>query len=264
MKLFKSNGIPILCYHSIDPSNSVISVAPTTFAKHIKYLRENQFQSISLHDVTDFVIKRKEIPGKSVCIVFDDGYENNYTHAFPILKESDFKATIFVATKHCGKINDWTDQHSSIPRLPMLTWRNISEMSNHGIEFGSHTQNHVNLTQMGLKKAQEELIGANKEIEDHIGIKVEFASYPFGSYNNEIKEIVKSTFKAIVSTRMGKVHFGCDLHALRRINPASQIFKKLPIKITFSKSFDNYILIKSVADNFRKFLVKPMPTEAKI
>ncbi|NIQ16060.1 MAG: polysaccharide deacetylase family protein, partial [Candidatus Dadabacteria bacterium] len=243
--MYDPSGIPVLCYHSIDPSNSVISVSPESFAAQMRHLKKLGYQSISLNEIVNYVHKGVSNFNRPIGIIFDDGYRNNYTKAFPVLQEVGYTATIFVTTGYCGKFNEWGAQNNSIPRLPMMTWEEISEMSRNGIEIGSHTKSHPKLAELDELKAREELIGAKKQIEDHIGREVEFASYPFGSFNDEVKQVAKTAFKAVVSTRVGKVRVGSDVHALERINTSGKLFKMLPPKIIFSGSLDYFITLKN-------------------
>ena len=242
------SGLPILCYHSIDRSGSPVSLAPQVFADQMAYLRAHGYQTVTLHDVVEYAKNGYSSVARPVCIVFDDGYKNNYTEAFPVLQEKGFSATIFVTTDYCGKSNSWGQQHGSIPSLSMMVWEEIVEMSRHGIEFGSHTKSHPKLAEIDGKKAHEELEGAKAELENHLGRKVEFASYPFGSFNDEVKTLAQSLFKAVVSIRLGKVQQGSDLHALERINAASKLFQSLPVWVALGGGANYYLAMKNCID----------------
>lgn len=248
MAVSQSSGLPILCYHSIDVSGSPVSVDPKSFADQMAYLLRQGYQAVTLHDVVEYAQNGHTSVKRPVCIVFDDGYKNNYTEAFPVLHKVGFSATIFVTTDYCGKLNKWSPQHKSIPSLPMMSWEEMVEMSRHGIEFGSHTKSHPKLAEIDAKMAREELEGAKEELEHHLGEKVEFASYPFGSFNGEVKTLAESLFKAVVSTRLGKVQLGSDIHALERINASSKLFKLIPCQMTFSTHFDGYLMLKKLID----------------
>lgn len=248
MAVSQSSGLPILCYHSIDMSGSPVSVDPRSFADQMEYLRKQGYQTVTLHDVVEYAQNGHTSVKRPVCIVFDDGYKNNYREAFPVLDQAGFSATIFVTTDYVGKTNSWDAQHVSIRTLPMMSWEEIVEMSRHGIEFGSHTKSHPKLAEIDVKMAREELVGAKEELEHHIGKKVEFASYPFGSFNGEVQTLAESLFKAVVSTRLGKVHLGSDIHALERINAASNLFQWLPVPVAMAGSFNYYLAMKHGID----------------
>ena len=210
------------------------------------YFKEKKYTTISPWEVVKCIQNGGNFPEKRFLIAFDDGYKNNYTDAFPILKECNFSAVIFLTTSHCGKINDWPYQHNSIPRLPMLSWKEIKEMSSYGIEFGAHTQNHPRLTEVSICKAKDEIIRSKIEIEEKLDKPVDFFSYPFGSYDARVREVVMTMFKGAISNRAGKVHAKSDAYALERINATSQLFKLIPFEVLFLGSFDYYLFLKKI------------------
>ena len=161
--MYYPDSLPILCYHSIDGSNSVVSVAPKSFGAQMRYLKSKGFQTLPLKEIVEYTQYGTTSVAKPIGIVFDDGYTNNYTDAFPILQEVGFQATIFLVTNYCGKLNEWGPQHESIPLLPMMTWEEIKEMSRHGIEFGSHTMSHPKLAEVSTEQALSELVGPRKK-----------------------------------------------------------------------------------------------------
>ena len=163
-----NDRIPILMYHSIDESGSVISVSPSKFKDHMRALRRQGFQTISLSKVVECIHAGRKFPEKSVAITFDDGFKNNYSVAFPILKELDFMATIFLVSGQCGKINQWDRQTKNIPRLDLLSWDEIIEMADNGIEFGAHTVNHADLSNLSFNKAAEEITRSKSKIQERL------------------------------------------------------------------------------------------------
>lgn len=245
-----SEGFPVLTYHSIDDSDSVISVPVATFDKHIRFLREKGYKSYSLIEAINYVKRGAELPPEGIVITFDDGYENNYKEAFPILQEYGYTATIFLTTGHSGKTNNWGSQHPSIPELSMLSWEEIREMSRHGIEFGAHTQNHVNLEEVNIDIARKEILESKDDIQMRIDRPVELFSYPFGCFNKEIQNITRTVFRGAISNNPGKINYRSDIYALERINATGKIFKSLPINILNLGSFNFYLKLKKYFDKY--------------
>ncbi len=192
--MYYPDSIPILCYHSIDGRDSSVFMDPRSFAAQMRYMKRKGFTTLSLEEIVNYTRDGTASDGKPIGIVFDDGYKNNYTEAFPVLQEVGFQATIFLAINYCGKVNDWRSQHKSIPLLPMMTWEEVKEMSRHGIELGSHTMSHPKLAEVPTEQALAELVGAKEEIENHVGREVAFASYPFGSFNDRVRGFAQSVF----------------------------------------------------------------------
>ncbi|MDN5301285.1 MAG: hypothetical protein PWQ60_799, partial [Thermoanaerobacteraceae bacterium] len=134
--------IAVLAYHHIIPgqlpkgatSRAVIPLSE--FEAQMKYLYDNGYYTASLKDVEDFIYHKKALPEKTVLITFDDGYESNFVYAFPVLKNYNFKATIFLI----GKSIVQKEEPFNPNRLSMLSIREIKEMLDSGlVEFGSHT-----------------------------------------------------------------------------------------------------------------------------
>ncbi len=237
-------SIPVLTYHSIDDSGSVVSVSPHKFKEQMDYLKKKGYRTISPDEIVESIEKKRGLTDKTILITFDDGYKNNYTDAFPILRENGFTAIVFLTTEHCERNNDWDGQHPSIPVLPMLSWDEIREMDQYGIEFGAHTQTHCRLAEVNIDRARSELTGSKKEIEEKLGKPVSFFAYPFGSFNEEVREAVSCYFKGAISTMPGKVNYKSDVFALERVNAAGKIFKVLPFEILFMGSMNVYLILK--------------------
>src|SRR5438874_2136640 len=98
--------LPILMYHSIDSSGSVISISKKKLSEHLQILRKNAIEVISLRDALQLLGKNLPAEKKAV-LTFDDGFENFYTDAFPLLAESQIPATVFLVTDYCAKTNQW-------------------------------------------------------------------------------------------------------------------------------------------------------------
>ena len=153
---------PILTYHSIDHSGSVLSVTPEKFLSHMTVLADSGYRIVSLHEVASCLQNQQPFPVKAAALTFDDGFKNFYEYAFPILRKFAFPATVFLVTSWCGKDNFWPGQHKTIPRLDLLDWKDIKDMVGQGIEFGSHTMNHPNLSQISSPEAEHEIVQSQK------------------------------------------------------------------------------------------------------
>ena len=252
MAAVKHQTIPILTYHSIEDSGSVISVSPLQFEKQIRFLKKSGYKSLPIGEIVKFIKNEVVLPNKAIVITFDDGYRNNFTHAFPIMDACGFTATIFLTTGHCGNSNNWPNQDASIPSLPMLNWEEVAEMSRYGYEFGAHTRSHPRLVHLNGNRAAREILESKADIEANICKPVKFFSYPFGGFNDRVRDIVRSSFNGAISNKLGKVNCQSDIYALERINATSQIFKSLPINISVFRSFDFYIMMKRSIDKIRK------------
>lgn len=178
-KIRTPKEIPVLLYHSVDTSDSVISISPDFFYEQMEYLKKSGYRTISLHEYVDSLYGDHTSMDNAVVITFDDGLKSNYQIAFPILKEFGFTATIFLATNYIGK-NCYWEKHQSIPSFAMLTWKEIQEMSEYGINFGSHGLSHSHLTTLPEDRLKHELLNSRLLIEKKQKRSVRFFSHPYG------------------------------------------------------------------------------------
>jgi len=177
----QERSIPVLLYHKITGDFGMGGVwnTPIQFRRHMEYLKSSGFRTVSLEQAFG------EFQEKSVVITFDDGYEGVYTYAFPILKELGFTASLFVISGYIGKWNDW-DVNFGV-KFRHLNWNQIREMVGEGFSFHSHTCTHPNLTWLGELSLREELHRSKSELEQRLGTRVRYLSYPFGRYDEKVK-----------------------------------------------------------------------------
>ena len=181
----------------------------------MKHLAQSGYQSLTLSEAAKSIREKKPFPEKGFVMTFDDGYENNYTQAFPIVQEFGFKGTVFLVSDSCEK--SWSD-HGAIEERPMLSWAEISEMHRYGIEFGAHTSTHPDLTRIPIEQAEREIVDSKTSIQDRLGAEVTTFAYPYGKFNAQIKSVVSSQFCGACSTKLGTAQLGCDPFSLQRID----------------------------------------------
>ncbi len=234
---FYMNEIPIIYYHRVaknlnDAGKHGIYVTEKQFESHLKFLKENGFKTVSFDEALK--IKKYGTPGKYIIITFDDGYEDNYTLAFPLLKKYGFTAMIFLVANL--KSNEW-DRKSGEPELKMLNKQQILEMKNYGIEFGSHTLNHADLNGVEYNTAQMEISDSKKKLESDLGIDVSTFAFPYGNCNEYVKKIGKEAgYKYLFATDNAPLGLHEDLNQIRRIG----IFPNTTVRGLARKVKGNY------------------------
>lgn len=182
----RSEKLPrIVMLHQVTPhaKASGMNMPPAKFEQLLQYLVKKQA-------VFCFVSELDQYEGQSnvFALSFDDGFQDNYYYAFPLLKKYNAKATIYLATQ--------------IEGIEKLNTAQIQEMSASGlIEFGAHTQHHVNLLKLSDEEAFTEMQASKKDVEVLVGKCPSFA-YPFGRFNDKHQQMAKKIgFKNAVSTR---------------------------------------------------------------
>jgi len=191
--LYPRYAVPILTYHSFDYERGLLSVAPENFEKQMRYLKDKHYNVISFGELVEGIKNKKKFAHNTVVITIDDGYENNFTYAYPILKKYSLPATVFIITNYMG-IN-----------AAFLSWDQVREMSKNNISFGGHTKNHVYLPSINKEDILwDEIAGCKKAIEEHIGIPVDYFCYPLGGFMEEAEMLVrKAGYKGACVTNRG-------------------------------------------------------------
>lgn len=164
-------------FHALDVRPSVISVSPKVFQNSMTKLFRKGYQMLDLLEATNFLHNRFEFPERSVVITFDDGYFSVYEKAFPVLKKTGMSATVFLTVGRERSLNT-TGRLPSLNGRKMLTWREIREMHDRGIQFGAHTLIHPDLTRLPVERVLIEVADSKAIIENALGSEVACFAYP--------------------------------------------------------------------------------------
>lgn len=213
--MFYKNELPekfIDKYGNIN-DNCIITVE--NFKNQMDYLKKNDYYTLSLDEFYDFVVNGAKIPKKSVLITFDDGRKSSYINAYPILKDNDFHAVMFLVT---SKIPDKTSKFNP-EKYQRMSYDEINN-SRDVFEFASHTHNMHEKdpetdTPYLLSKSDEDIKSDLTESLKYVD-KPYFA-YPYGTFNKTLLNTIKeSGFKLAFATTKGKVKTGDNPYCIHR------------------------------------------------
>lgn len=266
-RLLGKNQTLILSFHRIIPDADQAKYTPTlpyltagNFEKLIAYLRSKY----CIQSLEDWISGGRKKTG--LILTFDDGWQDNYLLAFPVLKKHNVPATIFVAVDFIGtttefwqvklfrqlqelsleEVQSWPDSElkrkiigifkagfgpdtyrflvrylkskprkeleslleplfsrdSRKPEPAVLGWEEIKEMRQSGIDFGSHTLNHIILPVENDETIREELQSSRQILEQHLNKPVRYFAYPSGEYDERAKALVRQAgYAAAFSTK---------------------------------------------------------------
>ena len=222
----------VLCYHIVQsPQDDRMEISRKTFRQHLQYLEMTGYNVISLRELYEYVSgKRPTIPENSVVITIDDGWSSAYTEAFPELKKRNYPFTLFIYPNIIGK-------------TPIaLTWQQIREMAEAGVDIQSHSLSHPFLTRRRQLSRDEteynewlhrELAESKRIIEKQTGRPVEFLAYPYGDYDARVARAAGAAGYAAALT--------CDYGAVKRgSNPLRMKRYVIDKKMTFA-DFRRYL-----------------------
>ncbi len=258
-KMSRPAGVPILGYHQfkLEPE-TVYDIHPQVFRRQMEYLRRNGYRVVPLLQLVRALETGEGLPEKTVVLTIDDGFKSVYQHAYPVLKEFGYPATLFL---YIGFINE---------KGASVWWPQIEEMIAGGIDIGSHTFSHLVLTR-GADESEEdydsrlerELLKSKHYLEQKLNIDVPWFSYPYGAYDPAIKEKVAACgYRAAVVLNGGVVGPWTDRYALNRKLVAGTMSERefaralryYPIKVSRSFPVDGGRLRRSQLKDFTLLL----------
>ena len=204
--------IPILMYHAVhvmDPSeasNANLIIDPDLFEAQIKALSKAGYYFLTPEEAYKAFTENALPAKKVVWLTFDDGNEDFYTIAYPILKKYKAKATNNIITGFVKKGNAGN-----------LTVKQMKEMMAHGMSFQSHTVNHPDLSTTDKATQKVELTDSIDFLENKLNTKVNTIAYPSGRYNQTTLDLAKKTYKLGLTTNEGLASAKDGLLSLNRV-----------------------------------------------
>jgi glycosyltransferase involved in cell wall biosynthesis len=208
----------ILMYHGFGDSDEAASryVLPVRqFRRQMALLRLLRYRVVGLNEYVSQL--QRGTHRRLVVLTIDDGYDDAYSRAFPVLVRFGYPATIFLVSGKIGASNDW-DVESEVSNRRIVSREEIQEMRRHGIEFGAHTRTHRMLTMLSEMEAREEIQGSVADLEREFGSPVRTFAYPYGEFAGEHEKIVAgSEIAAGCGVDAGFNTIGTPVTGLRRI-----------------------------------------------
>jgi len=196
-----------------------LTVSVELFEAYCRFFKRH-FNVVSLGELVAKIENGAKL-NRELAITFDDGYRDNFDHAAPVLEKLGLPATFFIVTQWMGTdIVPWWDQQIGV-RHPWMTWDQVRSLHRRGFELGAHTRTHVDLGAVTEREAREEILGARRELEEHLGAPVELFAYPYGRRANladSNRHLIQGAgFRCCCSCFGGVIVPGTDPFHLRRV-----------------------------------------------
>jgi peptidoglycan/xylan/chitin deacetylase (PgdA/CDA1 family) len=208
-------GLRVLCYHRVSDDRDVLAVTPKRFAEQMRFLADEGYRAVEVARI-DELLSSQSPPRWTIGLSFDDGYRDVAEHALPLLAELGFTATLFVVSGAAdGRASfGW---YETSP--PVLDWEELAELDREGVlRIGAHTVTHPNLTLLDEERAQGEIEGSKRQLEERLGHAVETFCYPAGLFGERERRLVaEAGFRAAVSCEPGLNTPATDRFALQRV-----------------------------------------------
>jgi len=229
--------LPLLAFHSVEPlqpgDDPRYTMSPEGFERLVFWLKANGYRFVSP--------EYSPAAARDVSLTFDDGYENFYTQVLPTLQSVNAKATVFVVSGQVGGCSAW-DVSRGLRKRSLMTAAQLREVHRCGIDIGSHSVSHPDLTTLSDADLRREVRDSKAALEDLLGTAVTRFCYPYGCWDERVRAAVgEAGYQSAVTTKAGVNLFGDPLLLCRseigdRDNVRS-LRQKLRTGCTWSEAF---------------------------
>jgi peptidoglycan/xylan/chitin deacetylase (PgdA/CDA1 family) len=215
----------VLGFHRIEPPTGleITRIGPARFERLLAMIEATGLRGVAggpLANASD-----------QIMLTFDDGYHSVTETALPVLAERGWGAIVFLIAGSMGKTDDW-DVSLLGPKRRMMSWADARAWAGRGIEFGSHTMTHPDLTALTDRSLKAEMRESKSMIEEELGRPVRYSAYPFGRHNARTRAAAQEAgFEAAFATGTGLAgdHFAIPramIHGLTSLSEFRSILKQ--------------------------------------
>ncbi len=233
--------LPILMYHSVSPDPEAgvaayfrLCTSPARFQMHMEELKALGCVGVTLSEGLAW-LSRATHPGmdtemrQPVAITFDDGFQDVYATAWPILRGVGFRATVYLPTAFIGERRRTFQPRGAsggvgVVGRPCLTWSEVKELAAAGWEMGGHTVTHPELPRLSWPEIEREVRQCKDTIEERLGLPIRSFAHPYAfpqerpDYVARVMSLLQAAgYDSAVTTRVGCVRRATNRFALRRL-----------------------------------------------
>jgi peptidoglycan/xylan/chitin deacetylase (PgdA/CDA1 family) len=197
-------GQPILTYHHVGPRRhgarlKGLYVSPKLFARQMAELKSAGFSTPLFAQASGGSANHQ----RHIFLTFDDGFRDVFEHALPALQRCGFQAIQFFVSDLIGKTNEWQEREGDVTER-LMDEIQVRDWVTAGHAIGAHTRTHPRLTQLAPAAAREEIVGSRKALEDRFGMPVEHFCYPYGDWNDAVRDqVIAAGYRTACTTRAG-------------------------------------------------------------
>lgn len=249
-------GVRFLCYHSVVPPDELPGLSQATwvlsedgFRDHLAWIRRNNYVVVSMADARRLLHNGDAARAQFVCLTFDDGRIDNFTNAWPVLRQAGYSAHFFVSSAVIG-------QSFTHPGEPHAGTRSYTErfmdadalrtILREGGSIGSHAHHHTDLTTLGESQILRELVESRRQLEALTGGPIDTHAYPHGAYD---RRVVRATEAAGYAVAFNTRNTG----AVKAIGSHNRFTVPRNALRTGADNPDNYAIIRGGLDFTRLY-----------
>ena len=214
-------GVSILMYHQVGAfapmrTHRAVYCHHRRFAAQMAYLHRLRYPVLRLDEALAGLRGERPLPARSVVLTFDDGYENFYEYALPVLARYGFPAMVYVLADRLGQPAAWLGVDGRATP-PLMTAARLRELRRAGIDIGSHGLTHRRLALVERAVAEREVAHSKQRLEQLLGEPVAHFCYPYGSYDDAVVDMVAAAgYRSAVTCDRASAFAGADVLRLPR------------------------------------------------
>lgn len=199
-----------LLYHIINRTvDDKIAISEEAFEAQLHHLHTCGYTVISLEQATAILKGTSPAPPRAVLLTFDDGYEDNFSTALPLLQTYGMVATLFVVSAYVGHNNRWNPKAGYDVRH--MTWNQLHLWQQAGCSIGGHSHTHLCMTRLHTVELYDEVIYNKYVLEERLHTPVTAFSYPYGAFNPEVQQVVSEHYELAFAVDNGDM--AADVHS---------------------------------------------------
>lgn len=218
-------GLRILTYHRVNDDHPAdrLSVPRVRFEEQMAELAASKRPVVRLEDALVALRGQSRLPERAVALTFDDGYQDNFRVALPVLTRHGFPATFFIATGLIGGTRPMERYRSCCDSDRMLDWAEVAQLGSFGHGIGGHTREHRELATLSAAERAGEIAGCRQDIAEKTGTAPSLFCYPRGSEGPDVRrDVAAAGFEGACTVAPGANAPGVDLFGLRRTEVSAQ------------------------------------------
>jgi peptidoglycan/xylan/chitin deacetylase (PgdA/CDA1 family) len=235
--------LPILTFHVIGSGAAPVYFPEPQFRHLIARLHAKGYRTLRLSEAAELLRRQRPIPRHSLVLTFDDGDLSVYEKAWPVLQDHGMTATVFILP-----------DRGTFEGRALMSRRQAGQMHGAGIDFGSHTLTHRDLTRLASDQIESEVRQSRAVVEAILQAEVRCFAYPYGRYNQQCVEVVRRHFACACSDRLGLANGRNDIHALARVD-AYYLRDPRWQGLIFSEWFPWYLKARALPRRLRRMVL---------
>lgn len=220
-ELLLRNTAIIVAFHRVKdtPRPDPLTVSIPVFERYCRFFKDH-FNVVPLRKLVGHLERGRKL-NRELAITFDDGYLDNFENAAPVLERYSLPATFFIVTRWMGSsVVPWWDTAEGVQH-PWMDWNHVRSLHQRGFEVGAHTRTHADLGALDGTDAEQEILGARRDLEWALNAPVDLFAYPYGKRENLAepnRELIKRAgFRCCCSCFGGAIASGADPFRLCRV-----------------------------------------------